>query len=33
MYIFDISRTVNASAMHEIYQALESVKNGYFINT
>lgn len=33
MYIFDISRTVNEHAMTEIYQALESVKNGYFVNT
>lgn len=31
-YIFDISRTVQAGAMTEIYAALESVKNGYFVN-
>lgn len=33
IYIFDISRTVRQGAMTEIYQALEAVKNGYFINT
>lgn len=33
MYIFDISRTVPAGTMNEIYMALESVKNGYFVNT
>ena len=33
MYIFDIARTVNESQMNDIYYALESVKNGYFINT
>lgn len=33
MYIFDISRTVPAGIMTEIYCALEMVKNGYFINT
>lgn len=32
-YCFDISRTVQTGAMTEIYQALESVKNGYFVNT
>lgn len=33
MYIFDISRTVPAGSMNDIYMALESVKNGYFVNT
>jgi len=33
MYIFDISRTVTAGAMTEIYAAMEAVKNGYFVNT
>lgn len=33
MYIFDISRTVPQGTMNEIYMALESVKNGYFVNT
>ena len=33
MYIFDISRTVPTGSMNEIYMALESVKNGYFVNT
>lgn len=33
MYCFDISRTVQKGSMCEIYQALESVKNGYFVNT
>lgn len=33
MYIFDISRTVPASAMTELYVAMESIKNGYFVNT
>lgn len=33
-YIFDLSRTKGGQhAMSDIYQALESVKNGYFINT
>jgi len=32
-YCFDISRTVTKGSMTEIYQALESVKNGYFVNT
>jgi hypothetical protein len=33
MYIFDISRTVPKGLMYEIFMALESVKNGYFVNT
>ncbi len=33
MYIFDISRTVTAGVMTEIYAAMEAVKNGYFVNT
>lgn len=32
-YIFDISRTVTAGVMTEVYAAMESVKNGYFVNT
>lgn len=32
-YIFDISRTIVAGAMQELYMAIESVKNGYFVNT
>lgn len=33
-YMFDLSRTKGGkSSMSDIYQALESVKNGYFINT
>lgn len=33
-YIFDISRTKGGkTAMSDLYQAIESVKNGYFINT
>lgn len=32
MYVFDISRTI-ATSMNDMYQALESVKNGYFVNT
>ena len=33
-YIFDLSRTKGGqSSMSDIYQAIESVKNGYFINT
>lgn len=32
-YIFDLSRTKGAkTSMSDIYQALESIKNGYFIN-
>ena len=33
MYILDISRTVQAGVMNELYMAIESVKNGYFVNT
>lgn len=33
MYIFDISRTIPTGTMNEIYTALESVKNGFFVNT
>ena len=33
MYVFDISRTVPTGSMTELYAAIESVKNGYFINT
>ena len=33
MYIFDISRTVTAGTMTELYAAMEAVKNGYFVNT
>lgn len=33
MYVFDISRTVPRAMMTEIYMALESIKNGYFVNT
>lgn len=33
MYIFDISRTVTAGVMTELYAAMEAVKNGYFVNT
>nr|WCB70603.1 Rep [Cressdnaviricota sp.] len=33
-YMFDLSRTKGGkTSMSDIYQALESVKNGYFINT
>ncbi len=32
-YLFDLSRTKGGkSSMSDIYQALESVKNGYFVN-
>lgn len=33
MYILDVSRTVPAGSMTELYMAIESVKNGYFVNT
>lgn len=33
MYIFDISRTVPTGSMNELYHAIESVKNGYLVNT
>lgn len=33
-YIFDLSRTKSKNvAMEDIYAALESIKNGYFVNT
>ena len=33
-YVFDLARTKGGkSSMSDIYQAIESIKNGYFINT
>lgn len=33
MYILDITRTIPKYVMQEIYHAIESVKNGFFLNT